>query len=65
MSKLKILKQKTKIIPIDYGDMMIGIPFDISKEKFEKVFIPHLIDLGLDKNGDLRSKTFSFFRWIK
>lgn len=58
MRQLKILKQKTKIIPIDYGDMIIGIPFDISKEKFEKIFISHLIDLGLDKNGDLKSKIY-------
>lgn len=60
MSEVKILKEKTKIIPINYGDMIIGIPFDITKEKFEGIFIHHLIDLGLDKNGDLRSKIYPF-----
>lgn len=45
MSEVKILKEKTEIIPINYIDMIIGIPLDITKEKFEGVFIHHLIDL--------------------
>lgn len=32
MSEVKILKEKTEIIPINYIDMIIGIPFDITKK---------------------------------
>lgn len=60
MSEVKILKEKTEIIPINYIDMIIGIPFHITKEKFEGVFIHHLIDFDWIKNGDLRSKIYPF-----
>ncbi len=56
MAGNKTIKQKTKIIPVNLGDMIVGIPFDIGDEKFNEIFKPHLIKLGLDKNKDLDAK---------
>lgn len=64
MSGNKTLKQKTKVIPANLGDLIIGIPFDIGVEKFDRIFKPYLVELGLNKKGDLDSKIYPFLEEI-